>query len=209
MHRQGIMDAGSCDPPRLELETWIEAARRGDREALGHAMLSLRDYLLLVANDELDPALGVKGGASDLVQDTFVLAQRGFGEFRGRSSAEWRKWLRTILLRQLGHHRRRHCLTAKRQQAREVPIHLETTRGPASRDQTPSRDLARREREAALFGAMERLPEHYREIVIWHHRDREPFEEIGRRRGISADAARKLWARALGRLRLELGPELA
>jgi RNA polymerase sigma-70 factor (ECF subfamily) len=204
-----MIEAGSCHPPRLELETWIEAARRGDREALGHALLSLRDYLLLVANAELDPALGVKGGASDLVQDTFVVAHRGIGEFRGRSSAEWRNWLRTILLRQLGHHRRRHYLTAKRQQAREVPIHLETTRGPASQDPTPSRDLARREREAALLDAMDRLPEHYREVVVWHHRERRPFEEIGRRRGISAEAARKLWARALARLRQELGPELA
>ena len=72
--------------------------------------------------------------------------------------------------------------------------------------ETPSRDLARRKREAALIEGLERLPDHYREVVIWHHREQLSFEEIGRRRGISAEAARKLWTRALGRLRKELGP---
>jgi RNA polymerase sigma factor (sigma-70 family) len=80
---------------------------------------------------------------------------------------------------------------------------------PASRDPTPSRELARREREAALLAALERLPGPYRDVVIWHHREQLAFEEIGRRRGISAEAARKLWARALARLRQELGREHA
>ena len=53
--------------------------------------------------------------------------------------------------------------------------------------------------------ALLRLPEHYQEVVAWHQRERLTFEEIGRRRGISAEAARKLWMRALGRLRKELG----
>ena len=120
-------------------------------------------------------------------------AHRAFGDFRGRSEAEWRNWLRSILVRRLAHQRRRYCLTSKRRQGLEVSISTGTRRGPASRDPTPSRELARREREAALLAAVDRLPEHYREVVIWHHRERLPFEEIGRRRGISAEAARKLW----------------
>ncbi len=43
-------------------------------------------------------------------------------------------------------------------------------------------------------------------MVVWHHREQISFEEIGRRFLISAEAARKLWTRALGRLRKELGP---
>ena len=50
------------------------------------------------------------------------------------------------------------------------------------------------------------MPDHYREIITWHHREQLSFEEIGRRHGISAEAARKRWTRALGRLRKELGP---
>jgi DNA-directed RNA polymerase specialized sigma24 family protein len=43
-------------------------------------------------------------------------------------------------------------------------------------------------------------------VVVWHHLEQLPFEEIGQRCQISAEAARKLWTRALGRLRKELGP---
>ena len=34
--------------------------------------MSFRDYLLLVANEEIDPVLRAKEGASDLVQETFL-----------------------------------------------------------------------------------------------------------------------------------------
>jgi len=188
------------------LESWLEAARRGDKEALGQALLSLRDYLLLVANEELEPALQAKGGASDLVQETFFRAQRGFSDFRGCSAAEWRNWLRSILVRHLANQRRQFSLTGKRRVQREVAIHPGMQLDHTNRVETPSHDLARRERETALTEAVARLPDHYREIVILHHREKLAFEEIGRRRGISAEAARKLWARALGRLRKELGP---
>jgi RNA polymerase sigma-70 factor (ECF subfamily) len=202
-----MVEHTSTDISPAGVETWIEAARRGDREALGRALTSFREYLLLMANEGLEPGLVAKGGASDVVQDTFVRAHRSFGDFRGRSEAEWRNWLRSILVRRLAHQRRRYFLTSKRKHGLEVSISTETHRGPASHDPTPSRELARREREAALLAAVDRLPGHYREVVIWHHRERLPFEEIGRRRGISAEAARKLWTRGLGRLRQELGSE--
>jgi RNA polymerase sigma-70 factor (ECF subfamily) len=202
-----MVEIDASDVPLPGLATWIEAARRGDREALGRALCSFRGYLLLVANEELHPVLSVKGGPSDLVQDTLLQAHRGFAQFRGQTSAEWRNWLRTILVRSLAHHRRRYSLTAKRRQGREVQIDSRIIGSPESRDPTPSGELARREREAALLAAIDRLPAHYRDVVIWHHRERLPFEEIGRRRDISAEAARKLWTRALGHLRQELGSD--
>jgi RNA polymerase sigma-70 factor, ECF subfamily len=199
-------DGMSGDPSLIELESWIEAARRGDREALGLALSSVRDYLLLVANEELDPALQRKGNASDLVQDTFLRAQRGVEDFRGRTASEWRGWLRSILVRNLAQERRRFRSTAKRQVQLEVKIGEQVWLETARDTETPSRNLAQREREAALHEGLQRLPEHYRQIVIWHHREQLSFEEIGRRCRISTEAARKLWTRALGRLRKELGP---
>jgi RNA polymerase sigma-70 factor, ECF subfamily len=197
----------ASEAPPIELESWLEAARRGDQEALGQALLSLRDYLLLVANEELEPGLRVKNGASDLVQETFYRAQRGFADFRGRSAAEWRSWLRSILVRHLANQRRRYHLIAKRRAGLEVASAERVGPYSVACDETPSHELARREQETALMDALARLPEHYREVVIWHHREQLAFEEIGRRRGISAEAARKLWTRALGRLRKELGSD--
>jgi RNA polymerase sigma-70 factor (subfamily 1) len=193
------------DPPFTELEAWIEAASQGEREALGRALSSVRDYLLLVANDVLQPALQAKATASDLVQETFLQAQRCVQQFRGRTASEWRHWLRSILISNIAQDRRR-LATAKRQVQREVTVPEQMPLEDAQHVDTPSRNLALRELETALVEGLNRIPPHYREVVTWHHREQLSFEEIGRRHGISAEAARKRFKRALGRLRKELGP---
>jgi RNA polymerase sigma-70 factor (ECF subfamily) len=198
-------DFAGDDPPFMELEAWIEAARQGDREALGRALSSVRDYLLFVANDGLQPALQAKATASDFVQDTFLQAQRCVQQFRGRTESEWRHWLRSILIRNIAQDRRRGA-TAKRQVQREETVPEQMPLEDAQHVDTPSRNLALRELETALVEGLNRIPDHCREVIIWHHREQLSFEEIGRRYGISAEAARKRWKRALGRLRKELGP---
>jgi RNA polymerase sigma-70 factor, ECF subfamily len=202
----GIADVSACDSIPFELELWIEAARRGDKQALGQALSFCRDYLLLVANDRLESELRAKGNASDMVQETFLRAQRGIDGFRGRTANEWRLWLRRILVRNLAEEGRRFRATAKRQIDREVALPHGTRFDCARTSESPSSHLARREREAVLLAALERLPARYRDVVIWHHREQLSFDEIGQRLGNSAEAARKLWTRALGRLRKELGP---
>jgi RNA polymerase sigma-70 factor (ECF subfamily) len=63
--------------------------------------------------------------------------------------------------------------------------------------------MAREELEA-LERVLARLPEDYRQVIALRYQDQMPFEEIGRMMGRSADAVRKLWWRALGRLQDEL-----
>lgn len=205
MSGRSMTDSQARDPGE-ELESWIESARRGDALALGQALQSFRDYLLLMAGQELDPDLSVKGSASDLVQETFVRAHRRFGGFRGRSEAEWRGWLRSILINSIAEHRRRYCLTESRRIRGEISIDPQDV-PIAIDDETPSRSLVRHESEEAVVSALARLPEDYRAVVIARNRDKLTYQQIGERRGISAEAARKLWERAIGRLRHELGPD--
>ena len=76
----------------------LSAAQAGSREALGQALDRCRRYLLDVARHSLGPALQVKGAASDLVQETYLEAQRRFPQFDGASEAQLRAWLRCLLL---------------------------------------------------------------------------------------------------------------
>ena len=86
------MSSSSDTPPPAEnLPHWIEAAQHGSPEALGQVLEYCRRYLLAVAHEQFDTDLQAKVGVSDLVQDTFLEAQRDFGQFRGRSEAELRK----------------------------------------------------------------------------------------------------------------------
>ena len=114
---------GEADTPLVDrCRLLIEAARQGDPDGLGRALELFRDYLLLVANQELEPELKAKLGASDLVQETFLGAQRDLASFRGQSEAEWRLWLRGILVHLLANHRRRFRSTGKRRVDCEVPL---------------------------------------------------------------------------------------
>jgi RNA polymerase sigma-70 factor, ECF subfamily len=187
---------------------WLPAARSGSRDALGQALQACRDYLLLVAEQELDSDLRAKGGASDLVQQTFLEAQHDFGRFEGNSEAELLAWLRQLLLHNLADFTRRYRATGKRRVACEIALDTDSAAMPGASlpadTPTPSGQVMAREQDAALEEAMARLPEDYRRVLIWRYREERSFEEIGRLLERSTNAARKLWLRAVERLRQEL-----
>src|ERR1700735_2333236 len=76
-------------------------ARQGSEKALGELFESCRNYLLLVANQELDPVLRAKVSPLDLVQETFLRAHHAFDRFTGSTEDELLAWLRRILLNHL------------------------------------------------------------------------------------------------------------
>jgi RNA polymerase sigma-70 factor (ECF subfamily) len=197
-----------AEPPG-DASQWLPAARAGSNEALGQALESCRRYLLLVAERELDPGLRAKGGASDLVQQTFLEAQRDFGQFHGDSEAELLAWLKHLLRHNVGKFARAYRDTQKRGVGRETPLEGNgSTVGPgaglAADTPTPSGLAMQREQDEALERALERLPEDYRRVITFRYREERSFEEIGQLMQRSADAARKLWARAVERLQDEL-----
>jgi RNA polymerase sigma-70 factor (ECF subfamily) len=196
-------------PSGDDVEQWLAAARAGSREALGEALQAYRAYLLLIAQQELDPQLRAKGGASDLVQETFIDAQRLLGTFEGSTGGAWAAWLRELLLNNLADFVRRYRATAKRSVGREVG----QPAGDSGADRggeavadipSPSVTAMAAEQAAALEQALGRLPDDYREVLVLRYQGDVSFEEIGRRLGRSANAARKLWLRALRKLEQEL-----
>ncbi|MHC4164564.1 MAG: sigma factor, partial [Planctomycetota bacterium] len=66
----------------------LQAARRGDDQALGELLEAYRSYLRLLARLEVGRRLRTKLDASDLVQETFLQAHRAFDEFRGDTEGE-------------------------------------------------------------------------------------------------------------------------
>jgi RNA polymerase sigma-70 factor (ECF subfamily) len=190
---------------------WIHEARAGSREALGRLLQNCRPYLLLIANEELQADLQAKGGASDLVQDSFLEAQQGFEQFRGATEAEFLGWLRQILRNNVANFTRRYRGTAKRHASAEMPL---TGKGGGAwafdvdAGSTPSERVMAGERADAVRRALDRLPEDYRQVLLLRHQDQLPFEEIGRRMGRSVNAAEKLFARAVHRIRQELEADL-
>jgi len=177
----------------------------------GRLMEGLRQYLLMMANQVIGPELQAKFGPSDLVQETFLEAQRHLDGFQGRSEPEIRAWLRRIMECRLANLRRSYLGTEKRAVAREVALGIvgahsdECAAIAASPAPSPSNHAVRNERAEALEQAMQRLPEHYRQAVAWRHHDGLSWDEIGQRMSCTAEAARKVWSRAIVQLKREVG----
>jgi RNA polymerase sigma-70 factor (ECF subfamily) len=185
------------------------AARAGSREALGQALEACRAYLLRIANDGLDADLKAKGGASDLVQETFLEAHRDFARFQGTSEAELLAWLRCLLLNNVANFTRGYRATSKRQLGREVRLQSADSSSAPSAElmaggASPSTEAMAHEKAEAVARALERLPEDYRRVIALRSQERRGFDEIGQLMDRSPDAARRLWSRAIERLQHEL-----
>jgi RNA polymerase sigma-70 factor (ECF subfamily) len=178
-------------------------------DALGRLLELCRPYLLRAADRSLDPELRAKGGASDLVQQTFLEAQLDFDGFHGTTEEEWRAWLARILLNNVANFTRQYRGREKRAVGREVrmdgPQGLGSNQEPAAEILSPSGEAMAHEQAELLERALRRLPDEYRAVLQLRQRDQRPFEEIGKILRRSPEAARKLWARAIERLHLELG----
>src|SRR6516165_6513490 len=109
-----------------ELDNLLRQARAGDGAALGRLLEQYRNYLSVLARLQIDRRLQGKVDGSDLVQETFLKAHRGFGEFRGATEAELAGWLRQILATTLAnvvrhyYGRRRRDVRLERQLAAEM-----------------------------------------------------------------------------------------
>jgi RNA polymerase sigma-70 factor (ECF subfamily) len=191
---------------------WIKAAREGDTEAMGLLLAACRQFLLLVANQQLPANIQGKVGASDLVQETFIKAQGNLERFRGESEEELLAWLRKILVHVIVDTTRHYRGTDKREVGREVALDAEATTKVLGRvvrppKRTPSSQAIAREAESELKLVLGELPELYRQVIHWRNWERRPFGEIGQLTGRSADAARQLWKRALEHLARVLEPD--
>jgi RNA polymerase sigma-70 factor, ECF subfamily len=138
----------------------------------GRMLERRRQYLLMIANEVIGPELQAKLGPSDLVQDTFLEAQRHLAIFRGKTDVELRAWLRKILECRLSNIRRSYLVREKRAASREVTFNSFQDESGAgieslkSRGPSPSNHAVRNEWNAALEQALIRLPEHYRQAGV-------------------------------------------
>ncbi len=184
----------------------FDDAKSGSRQALGCLLEALRPYLTNVATNEVDSDIGAKESPSDLVQKSMMEATRDFPAFQGATEAEFRVWLKSILLNNVrdlfGMY-----LTEKRRLDREVQRVVANAPGEAltPADETPSQTAVKNEQANRLETALLKLSAEQREVIRLRHEDKMSFAQIGAVLGISDMAAQKRWARAVEELRVLMG----
>jgi RNA polymerase sigma-70 factor (ECF subfamily) len=190
----------------------LARARAGDRAALGDVLEPYRNYLTLLARLQVGRLLRAKLDPPDIVQDVFLEAHRHFPRFQGRTERELLGWLRQIMAAVCANLVRHYLGT----RARDVRLEreLEVELGLSSRRldrglfdaaaDSPSQAAARREQSVLLANALSRMPDDYREVLVLRQLEELSFAEVADRLGRSVEAAKKLWARGLIRLRREM-----
>jgi RNA polymerase sigma-70 factor (ECF subfamily) len=160
-----------------------------------------------VADRELGGDLRGKINPSDLVQETFLEAKRDFARFQGTSSPELLAWLCRIQKNNLLNVTRSFRGAQRRSVDREVGLSgLGAGSAIACDTPSPSEHVSAGEEAAALTASLARLPERYQHVLRFRHEHSMTFGQIGAALGCTAEAARKLWARAVDRLQRELPP---
>lgn len=183
---------------------------QGEAHNVAALFYGCRQYLSLVADAEVGDDLRVKMSVSDLVQETFVEAQRNIHQFRGVTRVELLAWLRQILLHRLSRLYARYRQTKKRNIVREWKSPQTSLNFLDqlydSEQSSPSGCAGRAEKIELVRKAIGHLPVASRKVVVLRYRDHLKFSEIGKKLGRSPDAVRMLWHRAIDRLAAELGP---
>jgi len=195
-----------------DLTRCLSLARAGNEQALGRLLQQYRTYLELLAHVQVGHRLQVRSDQSDIVQETFLRASRGFSQFRGNSERELLAWLRQILSTTLAGALRKHCATGRRDAHVECNLAEMLDQSSAALDKallsarsTPSQQVSRREQVVIVANAMAALPEPYRQVLVLRHVEGLSFPQVAQRMDRSPDAVRSLWARALTCLRSTLG----
>ena len=176
----------------------LAAATGGDPAARWRALEACRDYLRLVARRGRWANGAGLPATSDLVQGTVVEAWRQFSKFQGRSPGQLRAWLRAILIH-----------ASIRARRRPIEAHIGSGRGVGAAlasSTSPSQAAHKKDSREALDAAIVGLMEHHRTIIRLRIWEQLSFVQIGHRLGISEDAARMLYGRALAKLRESMRP---
>lgn len=176
----------SRSEPRPELGAHPAHASELDAIYREHAA-DLSRWIRRLAGDEQETA--------DLVHEVFLVAQRRFARFRGESSL--RTWLYAIAVRVVGARRRK-------QRLRRL---LWLEHGPAADagepldPATPESVVRKRQAARMVYGALDRLSERDRTLIVSYELEALSVREIADILGISDNAVAVALHRARARFR--------
>jgi RNA polymerase sigma-70 factor, ECF subfamily len=186
-----------------------------DRVVLTDASLEqVRAWLRRAAQALLDGRLRGKVDPSDVVQDALLKAVANREQFRGKTEAQRRAWLRRILANTLADAVRRFLAGQKRDVGREQSLDEAVGQSSvrlqawlADDRSLPEDEAARNERLLWLAEGLAELPDDQREAVRLKHLHGLPVGEVARQLGKTPAAVAGLLRRGLDTLRQRPGGE--
>lgn len=197
-------------PNACETEQLLDSARRGDLEARNRLLERHRAALRRLIGLRIDPALGRRLDASDIVQDVLLEADRRLVDYLAAAKMPFHLWLRCLARDRLIDAHRHHRRAARRSLDREQALPqagwsdqsaIDLADLVRDRQATPAAAAIGRELEVRFQAALERLDDIDREIVLLRHFEQMSNSETAEALGLSSPAAGMRYLRAMRRLR--------
>jgi RNA polymerase sigma-70 factor (ECF subfamily) len=178
--------------PEKEL---VDRAKAGDAAAYeeivrAHQAIALRTAYVITGND---------ADAQEAAQDGFVKAHRALGSFR--AGAPFRPWLLRIVANEARNRRR----SAGRREGLVLRVAADAAPGDAA--PSPEAAFVEAERRRELLAAVGRLGEDHRLVITCRYFLDLSEEETAAALGVRRGTVKSRLARALERLRTEMGGE--
>ena len=182
----------------------------GDKEALGSLFDHFRDRLWRIVNFRLDQRLIGRVDADDILQESFINAEKRIEHFLHDSPDGFFIWLRLIVNQTLIDVHRRHLGTQARDASRERSLSgrwsPESTSFSLSHHllghlTSPSQAAVREELSQQLNIALKSMSGLDREVLALRHFEELSNSETARALEISEQAASLRYVRAIGRLK--------
>ena len=182
-------------------EELVERMRAGDADAARTLFERHKEALRARVRRRLPRLLRGKVAASDVIQETWLAAFLQLSEFEDRGDASFARWVNGILEHKVLDVVRRLVDADKRDARRESRLATSASRaGVVARESSASVHAMAVERAMQLRDEIDRLSDAHREILRLVHDQGLTLVAAGERLGRSADAARKLYGRALAEL---------
>ncbi len=199
-----LNDQRSCDLPgntlngrmfgRMDEQTLIQSARKGDLEAFNDLILRHQDLLFRLALG----VLGDEDSAADATQTALISAFRKFSQFRGEHGEPLRSWLARMVVNACYDEIRR------RRSRREVPLmrvdadgqEVDLTAWLADPLPGPELQTERNELEQAIHECLQTLEPIYRLMLMLVDIEGMTYDEAARAAGIPLGTVKSRLARA-------------
>lgn len=191
----------------------LKRAEGGDQGAVNDLLDRHREGLRRMIDLRMDPAIGRRVDASDIVQDVLLRASRRLADYLKNPTMPFGLWLRHMARDHLIDEYRKHRVAGRRSLDREQPLGLAD--GDASsldigavlpdHELTPAAAALRGELQKRFQAALQQLNPDDREVLVMRHYEQLSNGEVARVLGLSEPAAGMRHLRALRRLRAILG----
>ncbi len=198
-----------------ETRKLLDQIRQGEADAVERLLTAHRAPLRRMIGLRLDPALAARLDASDVVQDVLLEAHRRLSDYLRNPAMPFHLWLRHIAKDHIIDAHRRHRQAQRRSLDREqsiVPAGLddhssfELAGQLLDQEATPASEAIRRELQRRLDGAVAKLDDDDREVILMRHGEQLSNQEVAVALGLTEAAASMRYLRAVRRLREALLP---